>query len=582
MRPGGNRVSAGKWPEDLPSDRPIVYVQEGLRVGDGSPENPYVSVRRAVQQAPANAVVAVAVGTYDGRVEANEDVTVWGACPERTILTHRVDNERDTVVGLLGGKLELRNISVKAPKTVGIYVGGGDLIMRDVVLHGAIGFGVYATGGSTTADLENVIIRDIVPSISETAGTGIQVIEGAQARLHRVAISGSADAGLVVTGGTARISRSVLAHTTGKSPVEQPGIGLHVENHAVVHLEESALVQNKSTGIYLAFGATLEARDILIQGRGTEHEPTDLAFGMEVRAGAQATIDGALIDSAFGAAIATAENSTLLLVDATLQNTAPVDEMGAGLVMDDESQATLSGVLVDHSIGSGMLVRSAAQLNASDIWVRDTVGTEDVETAPGLLLFGRAQIERAVVEGSTAVGMYLGNRADASLADVMVRETGVTASTKVFGIGIQASGGARLRGQRCVLDRNRMIGLTAGAGSHAQMTDLVVRLTEGEPCEQCDDGARFGYGVAALEGSSMNLEDFVITSNRVLGILIERGSTLDGSRGEVSHHPIAINIQDPSFDFQESLVDVSFLENERNVDASMIPLPDTVMVGFVD
>ena len=65
----GAPCPVGEWPEDLPGGGTVVYVQAGGSGDGSSTSTPLGTIAEAVTQAPDNAVIALAKGTY----------SLWGA-----------------------------------------------------------------------------------------------------------------------------------------------------------------------------------------------------------------------------------------------------------------------------------------------------------------------------------------------------------------------------------------------------------------------------------------------------------------------------------------------------------------------
>jgi len=577
----GSACPSGEWPEGLPTDRPIVYVRNGL-AGDGTQARPYNSVGLAVSRAPVGAIVAVAKGTYDEpRVDLFSDVTVWGACPEQTILSSAVVSEEDTLVGAFLGDGELRNVTVRAPGTIGIYVAMGVTVrLEDVVVDAAAGYGLYVTGIGTTVSAEDVIVRDVTTFASGNGGSAVQVIDGASLTMRRASLERGAQIALTVAyGADGTFERVALRDSTGDAPVVRAGTAMAVQEDGAATLTASAVWGHPSGGLLSAIGSELTVRDVAIEEIGEASELT--ASALEVRVGSTLDARFVYVERARGGAVVASEDGAFTLEDLVVSDTQPasgLDFAGTGMSLEGESSATLRRVLFEGSHRGGIVTRPTTRLHATDLVVRDTRASGARGLGVGLTMFGAENvIERAIVERATLEGAAVsGEGATATLRDVVIRDTRGEPELGVYGRGLEANLGALLTGERVLLERNREVSLfVVDPGSSARITDLLIRDSLGQECgEACPEGQQYGYGMTARTGGAIELTGFVVTRSRLLGLQVGEGASLVGTRGEISAGVIGINIQEPAYDLATSLLDVAFEGNERNVDSMFLPLPD--------
>ena len=80
--------------------------------------------------------------------------------------------------------------------------------------------------------------------------------------------------------------------------------------------------------------------------------------------------------------------------------------------------------------------------------------------------------------------------------------------------------------------------------------------------------------MAARDGGHVELDGFLVTRSFLLGLQVGPGSSITGTRGEVSENVIGINVQDEAFDASQALTDVVFRDNGSNFDGAVVPLPD--------
>lgn len=588
--PIGTACPAGEWPDGLPSDRPIVYVRAGAVGGNGTMAMPYGDAGLAVQRAPVGAVVALARGTYTGRVELFSGVTVWGACPDETVLTTGDVGEMEIVVGaFLGSSVGLRNVTVRVGGAMGIYVdsvgAGTTLRLEDVVVDSAAGYGLYATAVGTVVQLENVLIRNVGRFPSGGAGIGAQITDGATATFHRVALEHNVEGQLVVAfGSSATIDFLATRDSSGvggDSP--RPGVGIAVQSDAHLALSASALDGNESGGILIALDSQLVATDVAIRDSG-ELGTAPSSPALEVRVGSTATVVGALVERARGAAVILAEDGVLELSDSVIMDTRATleaDGSGLGATVEGTAHLTLSRVLIDHARRGGVISRPGSTVDATDVVVRDTEPSGPRDLGPGMSLFGRATLTRIIIERATVLGLAAsGDAAVLDAHDIVVRDTRSDLTDGLYGRGLEANLGAQVTGDRILLERNREVSAFAfDPLTRMELTNLVIRDTLTEECHTPCPSGGLGHGATVLEGATLVLSGFVITRSALLGVQVGLGGSFTGTLGEISSGPIGLNIQEPAFDLGTSLSDVAFRELERSVDTTILPIPDTGLGG---
>lgn len=579
----GTACPAGEWPEGLPSDRPIVYVRAGAVGGNGMLTTPYGDVGLAVQRAPRGAVVAVARGTYTGRVELFSDVTVWGACPAETVLTTSDIGESETVVGaFLGGSTELRNVTVSVGGAMGIYVDGGSTLrLEDVVVDGAVGFGLYATAVGSVLNAENVIVRNVGHFPSGHSGIGAEITDGATATFHRVALEHNVDGQLVVAfGSSATVDFLSARDSSGAGSTSlRPGTAIAVQRSAHLTLSASAIDDGEAAGIFVGQDATLVATDIAIRDIG--NAGTNLSSAaLEVRVGSTATVVGALIERARGTALILAEDGALELSDSAILDTRPslvADHSGLGATVEDTAHLTLTRVLIDHPRRGGVVIRANTSFDATDVVVRDVEPTGPGGLGVGMSLSGHATLTRVIIERAAVVGLgAIGETSVLDARDVVVRDTRGAPPEGYYGRGLEANSGAQVTGDRLLLERSHEVSVFAlDPATRVELTNLVIRDSLAEECLTPCLAGGLGHGASVLADATLVLSHFVITRSTLLGVQVGPGGSFSGTRGEISSGPIGLNIQEPTFDLATSLSDVTFRGLERSIDTTMLPIPET-------
>ncbi len=586
----GTACPAGTWPEGLPSDRHIVYVRAGAGgsgSGLGTMTNPYSDVGFAVSRAEPGSIVAVARGTYDGRVDLLDDVSVWGTCPEETILTSSEAGEMSTVVGaFFPGTSELRNLTVRADAAMGIYVeGGASVSIRDVVIDRAWGFGIYASDAGTSVDVENVIVENVIafPSGPSSTGIGIQYIDGAGGMVRHTALENNVVGHMVVAfDSVVTLDRVVGRRSPGQPDGIRTGTALAVQQDADVTVRESAFDANESGGLLATLGSRVTATDVSFRDSGPEHRYIS-ASAIEARVGSEVHVTGALIERPSGAALIVAEDGSLTVEDAIVRDvlTSGTDSSGLLATVEGTGHLSLSRVLAERLRRGGVVTHDGTSFDAADLVVRDVMPTLPRNLGTGMVLGGAAHVERAVVDRATLMGIAAsGATSEVELVDVAIRDTASEPEGGFYGRGLECNLGAHLTGDRVLVERSHEVALfSTDPGSTIELTNFIIRDTMGEACGDACGEDPLGYGVSVYDGGSITLEGFQIARSRVLGVQVGEGGTFHGTRGEIASCDVGIAIQNDTFDLATDVADVSFRDVRRNFDTLSLPLPDT---GLLD
>ncbi|MEM9193077.1 MAG: right-handed parallel beta-helix repeat-containing protein [Myxococcota bacterium] len=580
----GSPCPPGTFPEGLPTDRPIVYVDDDAPFGgDGTRARPFQDPGFAVSRAPPNAIVAIGKGTYDTRVELFSDVTVWGACPAETRLTSSMVSETNTVAGaFLGGSVGIRNLTIGAPSSFGLFLTGGSTVdVRDIVIDQAWGFGIYVTDPGTSATIENVIVRNVAPLGSGFAGFGIQVVDDGRATIRRTVLEDNSEGHLVVASrAEATIENVSGRRAPGSLGMERSGLGLTVQDSATATIRALVLEENEAGGMIVVQGSSATVTNFFTRNLGSP-ERTIAAAAVEVRVDSILDLSGLHVVAAQGAAVIGGENGVLTLHDAVIEDMAPTNGGGSGRGISPEGTAsfTVERALLERCRRTAVVTRPGTELRLTDVTIRETIPDGARDLGLGLALFGNThRLERVVIDGSVVEGMALsGPEARAELIDVVVRESRSDSLSGFLGRGIEVNLGAELTGERVLLERNREVGLfVIDADTEVALRDMVIRDTLGEDCgDECPAGA-FGYGVAVLREASLDLEGFRITRSRLVGVQVSINGTVRAAQGEIAECEIGLNVQDAAVDVDTDLTEVEFREVDRNLDVAMLPVPEAL------
>lgn len=146
---------------------------------------------------------------------------------------------------------------------------GAALVARDLLLERNRGVAMSLMSPGTSAEFAGAVIRDTRPHPDGTFGRGIEVVEGARLVAEDLLVDGNHDVGMAVNGlgSTAVLSDSTISSTLGATDGVS-GIGLVVQDDALVTASSLVLQGNDGPGAYVYLGGTLEAWDSSLAHNG--------------------------------------------------------------------------------------------------------------------------------------------------------------------------------------------------------------------------------------------------------------------------------------------------------------------------
>lgn len=521
--PVGTPCPAGPFADDLPDDATVWFILPGAPAGaDGTREHPYDDIGDALRRAHEGDVIALAKGTYHEAVELLRGVVLWGACAGETVIAPSTRSSVDASVALRADGAGLRNLRVEGDR-LGVLVAGGvvDATVRSVVIAGAEIGGLASQGALRASELVVLGTRDVAGS----GGTGL-IVDGGETTVERAVVADSQGWGVVVTS-DGRLVASDLAVVRTHATVPNSGFGVSLvpfDLGATAELRRVVVLGSDAAGIS-AFGAqtTLSASDLMVGG----WPGSPRGHGVELTDGASARLDRTRLETLGGAGIlgiaATIEAADVLIRDVQRRDD-PTRPDGDGAELAVGTTATLQRVAIYDTERLGVLVASAATVEATDLLVART------RSIPGVPWSGRG----LDVWGSSSV----------TLERVALRDN------RGYGV-LGATLGTVLRGHD----------LTAEG-------TMSVRCRE-EPCVAPEGG----IGVAAAEGGRVEIESFRASDNELAGAAVSIGGDLTLRNGRVARNPIGVNVQDENYDLAKLEDRVLFEDNERNLDARVLPVP---------
>ncbi|MBM4354621.1 MAG: hypothetical protein FJ109_12680 [Deltaproteobacteria bacterium] len=364
------------------------------------------------------------------------------------------------------------------PNAAGMFGYGVELneaatvVVRGGLLDGNTTAAVRAAGSQTFLELSGTVVRGTKQKADAQYGHGMDLLAGASAVISGCLVSGNGELGICCDGGgtTVEISGSEVTGTR-PNPEGFLGLGLQAAAGAVVTLSDSLLAGNTTEGCCTFDpGTALHVRSSVVRGTLPSTAEAD-GFGASAATGSSLQFETSLIVANAAQGIYATDTGTVLAAQAT---------------------AVLGSDAVESDSAYGLDVRQGASAEASQCYFGSNRGI-GVNSADA---------------GSTTV-----------VSDSIIRGTRPLTSG-IGGLGLQADFGAFLNVAGSLVDGNQGAGLSIwGAGTHAEMSSSLVRLTVS------DSDGYTGFGVQCGEGASVEMSGSLLDKNSNAGVAVLQGGT---------------------------------------------------------
>jgi len=432
---------------------------------------------------------------------------------------------------------------------------------------------------------EDVVIAGVAPDAAGDSGLGVTVERSSMLTLrravirdcHTVAVSGK-DLDSFISLEDVRVSRVAARENDGDL-----GMGAGILRGARAELRRVHIEDTAVYGLYAdSSETTVLADDLAVARTGTAGGP---GFGVVISRGA--AFEGArlsLEDISEIGIMAGLEGASVVVDDVTIQRVTQrfIEEQdrhyGAGIQLEDDGTMMMNRVSIAEAAHSAIFVFSGT-MTLTDLTISTPTEDDLGELGYGLTATEGADVTltRALVDGVFGAGISAFDTARIVATGLEVRDTSSNTGRGKLGWGAAAVNGGSLELTGARLTNNREAALMAqGEGASIVASDLVIENTQANACSidgSCAGGA--GFGVSA-SGGTVRLSDFRIAGNALGGVQVINGGGADLSDGVIADNPIGVNIQDdPDYDFARVTESVAFVNNERNIDSAIVPIPDT-------
>lgn len=440
---------------------------------------------------------------------------------------------------------------------------GDGLVVEDNAI-----VGILILLGTPVLELTHSIVRD-------NGASGIQVGPEAEASFHQVRIEDHVETGL--------LAESATVDADGLYVRGNDDRGIAIQTDAEMTLAHVLVAENGGTGVIVA-GTMGPAELTLTDARILDNGGRSL----QVQEGGRATVARVETSGAYGTEIVIRGDGVrfdaddLYIHDPREETGRPPEELASrGIEVRVGATAAIHRIRIEHALQLGVFVDQADLATITDLAVADTAGRDDI-----LYDFGRgleiqastAMVERVALERNGGAGVFIGQGSHVTATDVLVADTRGTGMLPSSGKGIIVNSASTVTLTRVRLERNREVSLAAfEAGTRVTGTEIAIYDSLERDCaaDLCRDYAA-GIGAGAYLDAFVHLEGFVIDRSALVGVQLDH-STLELRRGTIARSPVGINAVGDAIDFDQVLGDVAFVDNERNVDAMMLPVPDATV-----
>lgn len=518
------RCGPGPWPAVEIDDDAMHVAPWGSGDGDGSADRPFESIQDAADEGSEQ--ILVAAGVYLENLllsDQHEGLRITGRCAELSEIDG--SDEEAPAVYVNGGGIAVEGVTVTGG-TLGVVVWGtgpmgyanADLQNVDIARNRAHGLAVFDPGSSAT--LRSCRVLETLPEADGTMGRGISLEDGATLVASDLLLEGNADNSLFMySAGTSADIEDVTIRDTQPRVDGSRGRGIGVQSGASLVARRLLVERSAEIGIFaLGAGTSVDLEDATV--RDTRPQPSDRnSRGVCVEEGANLSARGLLVEGSRDIGILVVEAGAVVdLEDATVRGTLPREDGRSGRGLEIHSGAALSArrMLVEDNTDVGLIAASSGtSVDLEDVTIRRTLPLADGTFASGLYLQGGAAlVARGLdVSGNGGLGLgVLGVGTSVTLEGASIVGT-LQGPDGTLGHGIEVNLGASLVASDVLVEENCEVGFIAGSGAAVELRDVTIRDTQPRA-----DGLA-GHGLDVNQGARLSATNLLLEGNREAGII---------------------------------------------------------------
>ena len=406
----------------------------------------------------------------------------------------------------------------------GLGVLRGTLTLQDAIVVGNRGVGIGGTDPGGRLEVTNVTIRDTEPiDASGESGVGIEVEGSASALLRDVWLVSNHNVGLLVGGeGTAVEGERVVVRDTRSDGPTGGGTAIAVTESATLDLDDVVAAHNRGFGVAAYRGATLRLRRAVVRDTQPVAAPQATGLGISI-ADTHLNLDRASVIRSVGAGIVIDENSEAVATHVLVRDTQPLDSpdsIGGGLVVGAGSRLRVDAAWITDNGNAGVLIAApGAQADLERLTVRRSRPMPTVErTGMGIVALESAvvSLKDARIIDNQEVGLLVMDQAWVHATRLAIRGTRARADDATFGRGGLIENHGRLTLEDALIEDNEGTGLSVSQSS--EVTDSA-RITI----------RRNGNNGATIQlDSRLEVSGALIDANHAIGLYTNR-STIDAT-----------------------------------------------------
>ncbi|MDI7268822.1 MAG: right-handed parallel beta-helix repeat-containing protein, partial [Myxococcota bacterium] len=308
--------------------------------------------------------------------------------------------------------------------------------------------------------------------------------------------------------------------------------GIVVAAPGSLAIEDVVVADAAVRGVLVEDEGVLAARRLVV--RDTRPRPADGKYGrgLQAQSAAHVTVESAVLERNRDAAVAAFDASTsVTLADVAIRETRSRDRdgtFGFGMAVAGGAAVQASRVSLDRNrVVAILVVEAGTQATLADVVVRDTESEEaGADGGQGLQVAygGVATVGRALFERNREGGVVAAlEGSSVMLSDAVIRDTRSRERDRTSGVGLHVGQGARAVARRSVFERNRDVGIRAESGGTSLiLTDVAVRDTRSQESNRIR-----GWGLGVGFGAAAEVSRSLFERNRDVAVLAyEAGSTL--------------------------------------------------------
>ncbi len=484
---------------------------------------------------------------------------------------------------------------------------GASVVVTDVHVRGDWTLGI--TAEDAELHLERVRVGPLRPA---GGANGVQ-LTGAQASLQSVEVVEVVGGGVLVDGGSARLTDVTVRGMSAPS-IDNRGSGVSAVGGGRLTLARVAVDDVEGAAVIAAGGHIEESTDVTVTDvRAVNRGPGDDLGGMGVlvHSGGSAALERLSVSRVDNAGVQVmtfgdAPGSSLVLADARLSEIAlsPGTAAGGGVMLGQAGDVVLDRVAVEDSQGMGVYCVNWEDGRAQDLAIRDlsvvgshTDGRAEV-AAGGLVVENGCAVtgERVLLADNEEVGLWVAwadngaaGRPTVSLDDLRISGTGASVVDGTWGFGLLAASGAQVTVRRSVLQGNRLTGVGAkgwGGTPETQVTLEDVDIVDTHPpgCARgeggvwtCRSDAQLGTGVQTAGPARITMERFVVRRSAFTGLFVDEQAVVRASHGSLTDNAIGLAVMAPDYDWDLLTSDVTLFDNTVDIPTSQPQPPATLL-----